>query len=968
MKILILLLVMSGVYSASSQRQYQVDINKDQYKLYTGHLHVGNHVAPSGDSLSYTNFFLTKNGKPWIPVMGELHYSRLPKAKWEESILKMKSAGITVIASYIFWIQSEQEEGKFSWKGCNDLREFVTLCKKHGLFVWLRIGPWCHGEIRNGGFPDWLLKKGIGVRKNDYEYLKNVKRLYNEIAGQVNGYYYKQGGNIIGIQLENELAYKDKDNYNHMLTLKSMAVEAGIDVPYYSAFAQGPIDQNDFLSPIGGYPDSPWRQDTKKLIKSAFFFSPLENDKEIGADLFGQIDTKVHNKYPSLSAELGGGMQVTYHRRTKVKWEDVLSIAYTRLGSGLNGLGYYMFHGGINPIGDNSTLQESRSTGYPNDVPLINYDFQAPIGAMNDLKPSYYEYKLLHAFVNDFGELLAPRPAFFPRQRVQSSSSADTVRVAVRAMNNSGFIFMSNYQRHVDMKAVNDFQLSINYGDEILKVPRKPFCFPGNSMMIWPFNMEIEGSKLIYSTAQLLYKIQTNNKPLYVFWGNEDAELVFDKESIEAAQGSTEFSPIEALNNKLTAIAKQPGKKCLLHIKSCKGKEYDILVLNKEQALHSWKFKEGNTDHLILSDADLFIDDHMFVLQKVNTPAIYLSVYPTLKLSVQNGWKMNDKDSEGFFTGYSFYTNEVNAKASFQEETSKLPDYLLYSNSTFQRLKKDFPVPFDGATKIWNTISKEQSYFRKNFTLETDSDFKGYLAFTPDDEAKVYCNGALLNVFNADNNLTLLNITNYLHPGKNNISVKLKNLNGKGGLLARLVIVKDDIFKTYPSDTTWKISTVYSKGWNQTKFDDNFWQKPVPVALGRIPIIWDQPQPGPLYGKDYSHSTDAKSYKLVFSSIKDKSVGDLFLKIGYRGDMAALYKNGRLVYDDFYYGEDNLTVSLNSLGIRKKDKTQIQLFHVKPYYDIYVEDEIRRLFNEGRKQAINKIKLDILYEVKIKVK
>lgn len=28
--------------------------------------------------------------------------------------------------------------------------------------VWLRIGPWAHGECRNGGFPDWLVKKESG--------------------------------------------------------------------------------------------------------------------------------------------------------------------------------------------------------------------------------------------------------------------------------------------------------------------------------------------------------------------------------------------------------------------------------------------------------------------------------------------------------------------------------------------------------------------------------------------------------------------------------------------------------------------------------------------------------------------------------------------------------------------------------------------------------------------------------------
>lgn len=65
-----------------------------------------------------------------------------------------------IISTYIFWIHHEEVEGQFDWSGQRNLREFVQLCAKHGLYVYPRIGPWAHGEVRNGGLPDWLLKKG----------------------------------------------------------------------------------------------------------------------------------------------------------------------------------------------------------------------------------------------------------------------------------------------------------------------------------------------------------------------------------------------------------------------------------------------------------------------------------------------------------------------------------------------------------------------------------------------------------------------------------------------------------------------------------------------------------------------------------------------------------------------------------------------------------------------------------------
>ena len=122
--------------------------------------------------------------------MGEIHFSRLPHEYWEEAILKMKSGGINVISTYVFWSIHEEKEGVFDWSGDRDLRHFLELCKKHNLNVLVRIGPFCHGEIRNGGIPDWIYGRPFEVRSNDEGYLFYAKRLYHNIAEQLKGLYY----------------------------------------------------------------------------------------------------------------------------------------------------------------------------------------------------------------------------------------------------------------------------------------------------------------------------------------------------------------------------------------------------------------------------------------------------------------------------------------------------------------------------------------------------------------------------------------------------------------------------------------------------------------------------------------------------------------------------------------------------------------------------------------------------------
>ena len=110
--------------------------------------------SSEGRRLDANSRYLTLDDAPWLPVMGEMHFSRYPERCWEEEILKMKAGGIDVVSSYVFWIHHEEVQGSFDWSGRRNLRRFVELCARHGLLVWVRIGPWAHGEVRNGGLPE----------------------------------------------------------------------------------------------------------------------------------------------------------------------------------------------------------------------------------------------------------------------------------------------------------------------------------------------------------------------------------------------------------------------------------------------------------------------------------------------------------------------------------------------------------------------------------------------------------------------------------------------------------------------------------------------------------------------------------------------------------------------------------------------------------------------------------------------
>ena len=56
-----------------------------------------------GRPVTWDNHSLIINGQRVCPVMGEIHYSRIPAEEWPMEVRKMHEGGVTIIATYIFW-------------------------------------------------------------------------------------------------------------------------------------------------------------------------------------------------------------------------------------------------------------------------------------------------------------------------------------------------------------------------------------------------------------------------------------------------------------------------------------------------------------------------------------------------------------------------------------------------------------------------------------------------------------------------------------------------------------------------------------------------------------------------------------------------------------------------------------------------------------------------------------------------
>ena len=436
--------------------------------------------------------------------MGEIHYSRVPQDEWQREVRKMREGGVTIIATYVFWSHIEEQEGIFRWDGQRDLRRFLEICKQEQMPVVLRLGPFCHGEVRNGGIPDWVFTKGCKLREQNPVFLGLAEKLYRQIFTQVQGLQWKDGGPVIAAQFDNE--YRGRGEY--LMALKQIAQQIGFDLPFYTRTGwpelRTPVPYGEMLPLYGDYADGFWDKDVTEGCGNyykAFNFKAFRSSTAIGTDMIDYsksplpLEGQGEASYPYFTCELGGGMATAYHRRPYVYPEDTYSMTLVKLGSGSNLLGYYMYHGGTNPEGVLHTLNEVQTSPGTanNDLPQVTYDFQAPLGEFGQTYPQYYMLRPLHLFMQDFGETLAPMEASFPAPQDLKHGQDDVLRWAIRSQGDSGFVFINNYERFCQLKAKSQKLTACG-----ITLPR--LTIPSGCMAIFPVNI----AGIRYATAQLV--------------------------------------------------------------------------------------------------------------------------------------------------------------------------------------------------------------------------------------------------------------------------------------------------------------------------------------------------------------------------------------------------------------------------------------------------------------------------------
>lgn len=556
---------------------------------------------PAGAQLGANNYFLTLDGRPFPIVSGELIMQRYPRGEWAEAIAALRAGGCTMVSSYLFWSLVEPTPGRFDFTGQNDIRTFAQLCADHGMLFAPRIGPFNNSEFLLGGLPPWLYGMPLTERSNDPAYLDRVGAYFDAVAGQLEGLYWQDGGSIVVVQLENELSHAPNDwstlfGYTatdhrgpegeeftrHMETLQELARSSGIRPPYFAMTGwrtAGDVPDG-FLPSYAGYMDLHHRPGANNVLTT-----------------FTYADYPYRGRLPVIFSELGTGSPARAAYRPMTPTPMTVTTALTRLGSVESiFLGYYMFHGGTNPVRGDGFGWMTKEPAFA----LRSYDFWAPVSEFGERRDSFYALNLVNRFVQDFGAELADMQVVHPDDPVTDPDD-DRVRTVIRSDGNSAFVFISNYGNNIPLGDRKDVRFDVTLRDETMRFPRhEPLQIAAGDGVILPVALDLGADVVLASglawpiarmssgTTKTTVLAAVQGRTEYVLRGVRADDLAVPEDSaiIEETDGVTVIFPASDAS---TITVSRPGGLV------------KIVTISRDQARHLQSFGEGAHRVLVTS-------------------------------------------------------------------------------------------------------------------------------------------------------------------------------------------------------------------------------------------------------------------------------------------------------------------------------------------------------------------------------
>ncbi len=209
-------------------------------------------------------------------------------------------------------------------------------------------------------------------------------------------------------------------------------------------------------------------------------------------------------------------------------------------------------------------------------------------------------------------------------------TDVNQLRCAVRARDNSGFVFMHNFQDHVATHDLDNLQIALQTKSGELKIPSdSTFTLKNETATFFPFNFDFDGVRAKYATAQPFARLTEKNGVRYAFVAVDGIRPEFALESVPAAQ--IQSADCEITSEQSTTMVRCPTDKISeFTVKNDAGQSITFVLFPKQLALHAWRLQTPSGEHLLFSDSTVLQQSGGAELSNIGNNIFSFSVYPAI--------------------------------------------------------------------------------------------------------------------------------------------------------------------------------------------------------------------------------------------------------------------------------------------------------------------------------------------------
>ncbi|KAL4748029.1 hypothetical protein BDW72DRAFT_205968 [Aspergillus terricola var. indicus] len=489
-------------------------------------------LASRQSFVAYDKHSLIVRGERVLLLSGEFHPFRLPSpGLWLDIFQKIRATGFTCVSFYVDWALLEAEQGHFRMEGVFALEEFFDAAMEAGIYLIARPGPYINAETSGGGFPGWLSRLRGKLRTSDQDYLDAITPYMRTIGEIIARAQIHNGGPVILFQPENEYTlcydgptYTQVNNYtlntpslscldkDYMAYVQEVYRNAGIEVPFIvndahpvGGFAPntgtGAADIYSFdYYPLGLEPGASDSSDWSSLRNPLLTYNITTHEQMSGDTPFSisEYQGGTTDRWGGVGAEAQAALINHEFARVFYKLNYGMHITIQNL---------YMMFGGTN----------WGNLGHPSGY--TSYDFGAAIAENRLVTREVYSELKLQA-----NSLLAS-PIYLTMTPENATLGVYTDRTDLQVIRLSEDLTAFYIVHHHDLASRDSSNYTLNVRTSLgsLTIPQLggTLVLNGRDAKIHSVDYDLNGIKLIYSTAEIFTWKCSANRTILILYGDE---------------------------------------------------------------------------------------------------------------------------------------------------------------------------------------------------------------------------------------------------------------------------------------------------------------------------------------------------------------------------------------------------------------------------------------------------------------